>query len=530
MSPHESTTPAGNASGPVSFTSALQRYQPYLDEAQYAKLIAESERIAPSAVRLNLLKLTSPLPLPTGEGEKTTSPRPQPPEEGETESAKNTTQLRLDYLSRKYGWVTKALPYSAESLQILDYDTYPSQTREFLLGQYYLQDAASILPISLFSTSDRPLLKLDMAASPGGKTTQMIDTSRDRDFVIANDAAASRLPALRTVLQTWGAANYTITNFAGERWGDWFPETFDQILLDAPCSMQSLRASASHPHRPITEDERSRLASRQQALLFSAAKALKIGGELVYSTCTLAPEEDESVVSALLETYPGAFRIDPAPAQQFCVSGLSEFEGERFHPEVIHSLRIWPFVFQTNGFFAVKLIKVTSIRGEQSPPPSRDFASTGYRALSPRLLQELNGTFQQIYGFDLDGMLQKLNLVPMRKVDAIQLLPASYLTQFATLPYNAIGVPLGRFIRDQFEVSVDFVLRFGTEFSRNVWQMPDNLVEQWMKGFDIRGIDPVGIEPGTVIAIRDVEGNNLGAAKYSSKRLRNLLPNRHIKI
>ncbi|MDD4579017.1 MAG: hypothetical protein PHS75_10775, partial [Anaerolineaceae bacterium] len=168
--------------------------------------------------------------------------------------------------------------------------------------------------------------------------------------------------------------------------------------------------------------------------------------------------------------------------------------------------------------------------GEQSPPPSRDFASTGYRALSPGLLQELNGTFQQIYGFDLDGMLQKLNLVPMRKVDAIQLLPASYLTQFATLPYNAIGVPLGRFIRDQFEVSVDFVLRFGTEFSRNVWQMPDNLVEQWMKGFDIRGIDPVGIEPGTVIAIRDVEGNNLGAAKYSSKRLRNLLPNRHIKI
>ncbi len=480
------------------FTAALQRYRPYLEEADYARLVEESDQIAPSAVRLNLLK-SEIIPME-----------------------------RLSYLSERYSWITKTLPYSADSVQVFDSKVFPSQTREFQLGQYYLQDAASILPVSLFSKSNKPLIKLDMAASPGGKTTQMIDAGLDRDFVIANDSAASRLSALRTVLQTWGAVNYAITNYPGERWGDWFPETFDQILLDAPCSMQSLRVSSSHPHRPITEDERGRLASRQQALLFSAAKALKTGGELVYSTCTLAPEEDEAVVSALLETYPNAFHIDPAPARQYQVSGLLEFEGQKFHPDLVHSLRIWPFVFQTNGFFAVKLVKDKPIYADQSQPPTRVFDATGFKPLSAKLSQELEDTISETYGFHFTSLLEELALVPMRKMENIQLIPQVYLDKFSTLPYNAIGMTLGRFIRDQLEVSVEFILRFGSQFSNNVWQMPEELVEKWMKGFDIRGIDPEGISSGTVIAIRDEEGNNLGAAKYSNKRLRNLLPNRHI--
>jgi len=480
------------------FTFALMRYQPYLDEDQFAFLLEESEQIAPAAVRLNLLK------------------------------SEDSSTERLRYLSEKYSWETEKLPFSTDSLQVVDSLTYPSHTREYLMGQYYLQDAASILPVSLFSRSEKPLLKLDMAASPGGKTTQMIDASLDKGFVIANDSAASRLSALRTVLQTWGTANYAITNFPGERWGDWYPETFDQILLDAPCSMQSLRTSSSHPHRPITVDERGRLSSRQQALLFSAAKALKPGGELVYSTCTLAPEEDEAVVSFLLEAYPEAFHIDPGPAKEFNVTGLIEFEGQIFHPELVHALRIWPFVFQTNGFFAVKLIKDKPIPTEQAAPPSRDFNLTGFKPLSDRLYQELTATIRDTYGFDLETRFGDLKLVPMRKEDGIQLLPSAYSNYFSSLPYNIIGMPLGRFIREEFEISVEFVLRFGVEFTRNVWQIPEDLVDQCMKGFDIRGIDPPVIKLGTVIAIRDEEGNNLGAAKYSSKRLRNLLPNRHV--
>src|SRR5690606_15378550 len=104
----------------------------------------------------------------------------------------------------------------------------------------------------------------------------------------------SRLQALRVVLLTWGAANTAITNFPGEKLGVWFPETFDRVLLDAPCSMEGLRVSASHPSRPITPGERERLAARQSALLESAVSSARVGAEIVYSTCTLAPEEDEA--------------------------------------------------------------------------------------------------------------------------------------------------------------------------------------------------------------------------------------------
>jgi len=121
-----------------------------------------------------------------------------------------------------------------------------------------------------------------------------------------------------------------------------------------------------------------------------------------------------------------------------------------------------------------------------------------------------------------------LSLSLLRRENAIHLIPQGYLSSFSNLPYNAIGLAAGRYIRDKFEASVGFVLRFGAEFSRNIWTIPEDLVDRWMRGYDIRGVDPIGFELGTVIAMRDNEGNNLGAAKYSSKRLRNLLPNRHI--
>ena len=479
---------------------ALERYKAYLSESEYQVLLSESEKIAPSAVRLNLLKAQKPAP------------------------------KRLEELVAKYGWESEGLAFSEASLQVVDAKISPSQTLEFLLGQYYLQDAASILPVSLFSNSDKPLLKLDMAASPGGKTTQMIDASLDRDFVIANDSSASRLSALRTVLQTWGATNYAITNYPGERWGDWFPETFDQILLDAPCSMQSLRASSTHPHRPITNDERGRLASRQTALLISAGKALKVGGELVYSTCTLAPEEDEAVLSALLEAYPTCFEIDKHFAQKYRVKGLTKFENQTYHPDVIHSLRIWPFVFQTNGFFAVKIKKLKTLPSENSSAPFREFRLTGYSHISPNLSNDIQSFFEDVYGINFIALLGDYSLIAMRKEDLIQIIPNSYLENFASLPYNAIGMPLGKFIKDKLELSPEFVLRFGSQFQKNVWEMPNEFIEQWLKGYEIRGIESANIQLGTVIALRDSEGNNLGPGKASKGRLRNLLPNRHLKI
>ena len=156
----------------------------------------------------------------------------------------------------------------------------PGTTIEHKMGQYYLQDAASMVPVSLFDMEIPHPLVLDMAASPGGKTTHLIDRTGDQGFIIANDGSKGRIPALRAVLSNWGGANFTITNYPGESFGSWFPETFDRVLLDAPCSMENLRPTENRPLRETTMDERLRLQERQVQLLISGLNSLKVGGQM----------------------------------------------------------------------------------------------------------------------------------------------------------------------------------------------------------------------------------------------------------
>ncbi len=488
-------TPPDSIADPTS--AGLQRYEPYLSAEAYNALLATIHEPAPIALRVNLLKNEDPM-------------------------------RALEKWSGRYGWECSPVPFCSAGFQLMRYSTSPSQTVEHRLGYYYLQDAASMLPVSLFSPSTSQSLTLDMAASPGGKTTQLVDNCQDTSLVIANDSSASRLPALKVVLQTWGALNTVITNYPGEKWGAWFPETFDRILLDAPCSMESLRVSPSHPHRPITPDERSRLAARQLALLESAVAATRIGGEIVYSTCTLAPEEDEAVLDAFLKAHPGVIQIDPTPSRQLKAPGLTYFNGEAFDPQVAGSLRLWPNLLGTNGFFAALLKKVDTMPTVETKQPTREFASTGLAKLSPTQTNQLCRQVQSLYGFDLEAILEVYQCGLFERAAQVWLIPEQYLNGFSSLPYAFLGFPLGKLIGSKLELSFEMVSRFGDAFNANIFVLPDEHYQDWLSGADLRGLPLEGVEMGTVVAIRDNLGRNLGAGKALPKRLRNLLPNRSL--
>ena len=179
-------------------------------------------------------------------------------------------------LAERYGWEIKPVAFCDNAWLIESASTSPGMTIEHRLGGYYLQDASSMVPVSLLDfEAQRPLI-LDMAASPGGKTTHLVDRTQDMGFIIANDASQRRIPALRSVIANWGAINQVVTHFPGESFGRWFPETFDSILLDAPCSMENLRPTPSHPLRETTDSERLRLQEMQIRLLISGLSALKL--------------------------------------------------------------------------------------------------------------------------------------------------------------------------------------------------------------------------------------------------------------
>ena len=257
---------------PDRLTKSLQRFAGILSAAEILQITAIQSAPSLTGIRINPLKADP--------------------------------QTAIRDLADRYKWQVKPIPFCDNAWLIESAEFPPGKTIEHRLGQYYLQDAASMVPVSLFDFSQPHPLILDMAASPGGKTTHLVDRTHDQGFILANDASQGRIPALRSVLATWGGINLAVTNFPGEAFGSWFPETFNMVLLDAPCSMENLRPSPSHPLRETTQAERLRLQERQVQLLVSGLQALKIGGQIVYATCSLCRTENDAVMDAFTAAHP----------------------------------------------------------------------------------------------------------------------------------------------------------------------------------------------------------------------------------
>lgn len=490
-----------NRSAPAPAETALERFRGLLDADEYNRLLAGLEQPLYPALRLNRLK------------------------------------VELDgihALASRYGWEVEGAPFCPAGWRIKNAVTPPGRTIEHRLGSFYIQDVASMLPVELFDfDADESSLTLDMAASPGGKTTHLVDKTGDRALVIANDSSKGRITALRLVLQTWGAASSVMTCFPGERFGDWFPETFDRILLDAPCSMQGLRAIESHPMRPVTDRERDFLALRQFRLLESAFRSLKVGGQVVYSTCTLTPEENEGVLDTLLQTFPGAVQVKdlsghlPAPAPALKVAGE-----RRFTPGVEKAARLWPHLFGTVGFFAALLVKTAPSAGSPAPPPERSWERTGFIPLADTQRDLLYAGLRDGYGFDLPQVLEDQRLILWRRSSDVVALPERLYRQFGKLPFHSAGLAVGRFLPINrpnlagFEISHEWAARYHQKCLSGRYLLPDEFLDAWIRGEDLRGLSAGAGQTGQVVLVVDRTGRFLGRGRFTTDRLKNLLPRR----
>ena len=472
---------------------SLQRFSGILPGEDIQALLALQEEPLPTGIRINPLK--------------------------------RHPQQAIRDLSARYGWQADPIPFCKNAWTLHNVEQPPGTTIEHRLGQYYLQDAASMVPVSLFNFDDANPLILDMAASPGGKTTHLVDHTLDKGFIIANDASNSRIPALRAVLASWGTINQVVTSYPGEVIGSWFPETFDGILLDAPCSMENLRPTASRPLRETTRSERLRLQERQVELLESGLAALKVGGQLVYATCSLAPEEDEAVINALLERYPDVFDIvDVADKFSFSAPGLNHYADIDFHPTLGHTLRLWPHLTGMSGFFCALLTKTQSMPTPKASPPQRDFILTGLQPIDPGLGDQVFDQIQDNYGINLRKVLESHQAELYRRYDQLFLMPQRYLSHFARLPFEYIGMPLGIWREDSLEPSHELISRFGHQFTRGILCINDDQVNQWISGRDIRHPDTSLTAQGQFLMVTDSTERNLGMGKLLPKRLRNMLP------
>ena len=233
-------------------------------------------------------------------------------------------------------------------------------------GVYYLQEASAMAPVALLDPQPGERV-CDLCAAPGGKTTQIAGRMLGRGFLLCNEINPKRAKILSRNIERMGVSNALVTNEHPETLAQRFPGYFDRVLVDAPCSGEGMFRKEEAAVTDWSEETVAMCARRQAEILNSAAKLVRPGGRLVYSTCTFAPAEDEEAVAAFLEAHP-EFTPEPVDAPWFV-------------PGENASYRMWPHKLLGEGHFAAVLRKnggetgdIPNEKGEKPPKQWDSFA------------------------------------------------------------------------------------------------------------------------------------------------------------
>jgi NOL1/NOP2/sun family putative RNA methylase len=277
----------------------------------------------------------------------------------------NTLKIGSEELKKRllsYGWGVVS-PFSNFPEIMVVSGTKPGDignSKEHLLGYFYVQEISSMLPILALNPKPGELV-LDLCASPGSKTTQAAAMMENSGTIIANEVSMGRLSILNSNLERCGVTNAIVTRKEGSSFCERLLKKslirFDKILVDAPCSGEGTLRKSPKTFVMWNKNMIKKIATVQRRLAFSALSLLKVGGEMVYSTCTLAPEENELVIDYLLKNFDISVEKISLPLK--FRSGVCSWEGEKLNSEVKNCLRLYPQDNDSDGFFLAKIKKLS---------------------------------------------------------------------------------------------------------------------------------------------------------------------------
>ncbi|HDD46505.1 MAG TPA: RsmB/NOP family class I SAM-dependent RNA methyltransferase [Candidatus Aenigmarchaeota archaeon] len=255
------------------------------------------------------------------------------------------------------GWELERVPWFKYGYWVKNADKVAiGNSLEYFLGYIYPQEAASMLPPIILNPKQEDFV-LDMAAAPGSKTTQLAQMMDNKGCIVANDKDTSRIKALRFNLDVCGVVNTIVSRMDGI-WFKELKERFDLVLLDAPCSGEGVIRKSWNVLSRWSVNMINNLAGLQKGLIGAAIETLKPGGVLVYSTCTLAPEENEGVIDFALKKFDN-IKVEKVSVEGLkWRNGIEEWEGKSFNSEVKKTMRIWPQDNDTQAFFIAKVRKL----------------------------------------------------------------------------------------------------------------------------------------------------------------------------
>lgn len=250
-------------------------------------------------------------------------------------------QPRLPFVGDGVPWEPSGFYY--------DPDSRPGLHVYHEAGVYYLQEASAMAPVTLLDPQPGERV-CDLCAAPGGKTTQIAGRMRGEGFLLCNEINPKRAKILSRNIERMAVSNALVTNEHPANLAKKYPGFFDRVLVDAPCSGEGMFRKEEAAVTDWSRETVEMCARRQGEILHSAARLVRPGGRLVYSTCTFAPEEDEEAVANFLAEHP---EFEP-----------EVLEAPWFVPVENGGHRLWPHKLLGEGHFAAVLRKTGGEEGD----------------------------------------------------------------------------------------------------------------------------------------------------------------------
>jgi 16S rRNA (cytosine1407-C5)-methyltransferase len=372
---------------------------------------------------------------------------------------------QFEHYAREHGWTLEKHPFLEQSYSYyIDRDDTSialGNHRMHQCGFFYIQEIAAATPAYLLDMQPWMLI-LDIAASPGGKTSQLansllslnspVSDMKNQEkkiineytawLVIANDIDSLRIRTLEENLKRMGCRNTATTKLDGTKWGTLYPELFDAILVDAPCSGEgtAFKSDDALAHRRM--EEIKKIAGLQKQILESAIHACKVGGHIIYSTCTLNSIENEWVLGSLLKKYTWIIELEKTKTMNTAIG----YEQEDFSSiQTKYVARFWPHLQKTGWFFVCRIKKIASSNQEKK---QKDTKITVWKKFNRKIhnqeIKHITQLLHEYYGIFIDRTKYVLFL------DGDTCFITSAMINEIDLPNIQAGIPIAKYIRTSF--------------------------------------------------------------------------------
>lgn len=422
----------------------------------------------------------------------------------------NTLKITVeDFLTlvAPYGWQLTPIPWCAEGFWIErdDEETLPlGSTAEHLSGMFYIQEASSMLPVSaLFADGDMPERVMDVAAAPGSKTTQIAARMGNRGAILANEYSASRVKVLHANISRCGISSVALTHFDGRVFGPALPEMFDAILLDAPCSGEGVVRKDPDALKNWSHASNLEIAATQRELIDSAFHALRPGGTLVYSTCTLNRDENEAICHWLKTQYPDA--VEFLPLDALFAGAQQALTAEGF-------LHVFPQIYDCEGFFVARLRKTAAIA--PMPAPGYKVGNFPFAPMKPKEAAQVVNAAATV------GLQWHDELHLWQRDKEIWLFPALIEPLIGKVRFSRLGIKLAESHNKGYRWQHEAVIALAGVDNPLSFELTHQEAEEWYRGRDVYPETP----PKKDDVIVTYQRQPLGLAKKVGSRLKNSYP------